>query len=89
VTLNVKGFALACALLWGSGLFLITWWLILWEGPSNDTLFISRIYRGYSITPTGSLVGLAWGVADGLIGGALFAWLYNLITLRLHGSRSV
>jgi hypothetical protein len=41
------------------------------------------VYRGYSITPLGSVVGLIWGFVDGLIGGAIFAWLYNIIAVRL------
>jgi hypothetical protein len=45
--------------------------------------FIGRIYRGYSISPGGSFIGLIWALFDGLIGGAIFAWLYNLIATRL------
>ena len=80
--LNVKAFALTCALVWGIGLFLITWWIIFFEGKSDQILFIGRIYRGYTLTPVGSFIGLIWAFADGLIGGAIFAWLYNLIASR-------
>ncbi|MFQ5670866.1 MAG: hypothetical protein ACE5HD_10180 [Acidobacteriota bacterium] len=31
------------------------------------------------MSPSGSLIGLAWALPDGLVGGALFAWLYNLL----------
>ena len=41
--------------------------------------FIGLVYRGYSISAMGSLIGLAWGFCDGLVGGVVFAWLYNLI----------
>ena len=75
--LNVKAFALACGLIWGLGLLVLTWWIILLDGPSSDPTFISRLYRGYTITPVGSLIGLAWAAVDGAIGGAVFAWLYN------------
>jgi len=80
--LNVKAFALTCAIIWGFGLFFLTWWLVALEGPSDTATFIGRIYRGYSVTPVGSLVGLAWAFVDGLMGGAIFAWLYNLIVTR-------
>jgi hypothetical protein len=80
--LNVKAFALACGLIWGIGLCAITWWVILFDGASADPTFIARVYRGYSLTPSGSLIGLAWALADGLIGGAVFAWLYNLLARR-------
>lgn len=80
--LNVKAFALACGLIWGLGLFLLTWWLIAIEGVTEEVPFIGRIYRGYNISPLGSVIGLIWALIDGAIGGAIFAWLYNLISSR-------
>ena len=79
--LNVRAFALSCGLVWGIGLFLMTWWIIAFDGATGEITLIGRLYRGYSITPLGSLIGLIWGYLDGLIGGAIFAWLYN----RLRG----
>ena len=83
--LNVKAFALAFGITWGVGLFLLTWWIIAFEGATGEVTFIGRLYRGYNISPVGSLIGLGWGLVDGAIGGAIFAWLYNLIVGR--GSR--
>lgn len=77
--LNVKAFALTCALFWGLGLFLLTWWIILINGSSSTTTFLGRMYPGYSMTPLGSVFGLVWALVDGLISGAIFAWLYNLL----------
>lgn len=80
--LNVKALALTSGLVWGLGLFALTWWIIAFEGATGEITFIGRIYRGYDISPVGSIIGLVWGLIDGLIGGAIFAWLYNLITVR-------
>ena len=80
--LDVRAFAFTCALILGPGLFLLTWWIILFDGPSADPTLIGRFYRGYAVTPLGSVIGLAWGLADGLIGGAIFAWLYNRLLPR-------
>jgi len=77
--LNVKALALTAALVCGIGLFLLTWWVILFEGSSGAQTVIGLVYRGYNISPLGSLIGLVWGFVDGLIGGAIFAWLYNLL----------
>ncbi len=77
--LNVKAFAWTCGLLWGIGLFLMTWWIIAFEGASGDKTWLGLFYRGYRITPMGSVIGLIWGFFDGLIGGAIFAWVYNAI----------
>jgi hypothetical protein len=77
--LNIKAFALACGIIWGLGLFILTWWIIAFDGASGDATMIGRVYRGYSISPLGSVIGLVWAFVDGLIGGAIFAWLYNTI----------
>ena len=80
--LNVKALALALGIMWGLGLFAITWWIILFEGATGEVTLIGRIYRGHTISPVGSLVGLAWGFVDGLIGGAIVAWVYNWLADR-------
>ncbi len=75
--LNLKAAALASGLIWGLGLFFLTWWIIAFEGQTGEQTFIGMLYRGYNISAMGSLIGLVWGFADGLIGGFIFAWLYN------------
>ena len=77
--LNVKSCGLAFGFVWGIGLFVLTWWIIAFEGATGEVTIIGRVYRGYSISPAGSFIGLLWGFADGLIGGLIFAWLYNLL----------
>jgi hypothetical protein len=84
--LNIKAFAITAALFWGLCLFLCTWWIILLDGATGQTAAIGAIYRGYNISAAGSFIGLAWGLIDGLIGGAIFAWLYNLIVDRFHAA---
>lgn len=80
--LNTKALALTCGLVWGVGLMLITWWIILFEGATGDITFIGKVYRGFSISFGGSLMGLIWGFVDGAIGGAIFAWIYNYFAGR-------
>ena len=75
--LNVKAFAFTCGLVWGLALFFLTWWIIAFEGATGEGTLIARLYRGYTISPVGSLVGLVWGFVDGLFLGAVFGWLYN------------
>lgn len=75
--LNVKAFALAFAIWWGVGIFILTWWIIALGGPTDDPTFLGRIYIGYAVTPLGSVIGFVWGFFDALIAGAIFAWLYN------------
>lgn len=86
--LHVKAFALTCGVLWGLGLFVITWWIIAFEGATGDPTFIGRLYRGYNISPAGSVIGLIWALIDGAVGGAIFAWLYNLLTARFSSRKA-
>jgi len=80
--LNVKAFGLTAGLIWGVGIFLMTWWIIAFDGATGETTLIGRLYRGYNISPSGSVIGLIWGLIDGLVGGLIFAWVYNLFSQR-------
>ena len=80
--LHVKAFALTCGLVWGVGIFCLTWWVIAFDGASGEVPFLGRLYRGYTLSPVGSVIGLMWALGDGFIGGAIFAWLYNALTGR-------
>jgi len=82
--LEVKAFAVTCGLMWGLGVLALTWWIIAFEGATGEPTLLGRVYRGYTISPAGSLIGTLWALADGLVGGAIFAWLYN----RLAGQPS-
>ena len=77
---DIKSFALTSGIMWGLTLFVIAWWIILIEGGSSSTTVVGQMYPGYTFSPIGSLIGLAWGLVDGSIGGAVFAWLYNRIS---------
>jgi len=77
--LNIKAFALTCGILWGLGLFLLTWWIIAFDGTTGEPTLVGKLYRGYTISPIGSVLRLVYAFFDGLIGGAVFAWLYNKI----------
>ena len=77
--LSVRSFAFTCAIILGVGIFLLTWWLIILYGSSGDTIVLSTFYPGYKVSALGSLIGLGYGIVDGLIIGAVFAWLYNAL----------
>ena len=77
--LDVKAFALTCAIVCAGAILLYTWWIIVLEGATGETTFIGRIYIGYNISLMGSFIGAVWAFIDGLIGGFLFAWIYNFL----------
>ena len=73
---NIKAFALSSGLMYAFVLFVSVWWLIA-QGHTNQETLLTMIYPYLSISPLGSLLGLIYGLFDGVIIGALFAWLYN------------
>ncbi len=46
---------------------------------SEMVKIIGTVYKGYDSTIAGSFMGAGWGIADGFIGGWLFAWFYNRV----------
>lgn len=78
--LNVKAFALTCGILWGVVVILFTYLLLIMDSPGRTISKISAFYFGYSYSWIGGIVGLIWGFVDGLLSGAIFAWLYNKLT---------
>lgn len=78
--LNTKAFALAAGVVWGVNWFILTWWMILFEGITHEVTLLGRWYRGFTVSPLGSLVALGYGFVDGFLIGLLVAWLYNKLS---------
>ena len=81
-TLSIRALAVTSAILWGAGILLVGIGNLIW--PGYGALFlrvVSSIYPGYHATPAISsvLVGTAYALLDGAVGGAVFAWLYNRV----------
>lgn len=79
--LSIKSLALAMGILWGATVFLVGIGNLIWPGYGEAMLeLISSIYPGYSIGGFASvIVGSLYAFVDGAIGGAILAWLYNVL----------
>jgi hypothetical protein len=77
--LNVKAFGLASGITWAINWFGLTWFMIAVDGVTREITIIGRIYRGWTLSPIGSIVALIWGFLDGFFIGVLVAWFYNKI----------
>jgi hypothetical protein len=87
--LDVKALAIACGLLWGGGVFVWTWWMLIFNTATpGDPTMIGTIYLGYTVSGTGSMIGLVWGAVDGALCGALLAFLYNWLVDRNTAGQS-
>ncbi len=75
--LDAKRFGLAGGILYGAAIFGTTL-LALAANYGKEMLTLwSTWHPGYTITYTGSIVGLVWGFTCGFVGAYAFAWLYN------------
>ncbi len=80
--LDAKAIALAFGILWGACLLGVGIANMIWPNYGQAFLQLcASIYPGYHPgTGMGSVViGALYALVDGLIGGAIFGWLYNLI----------
>jgi len=87
--LRIQAGVLACvgALLGGVGLFTMTVWLVLKGGPhvGAHLELLGQYFIGYSVTWSGSLIGLVYGaVLGGSIGWAIGVIYNRVIALRQH-----
>lgn len=73
--------AIVSAMIGGFALFSATVWLLIKGGPNvgQNLSLLRAYYPGYSVTWTGSLVGLAYGALTGAAVGWCVAWLYNVL----------
>lgn len=80
---NIGALALAVGLFWGGAILLVGVSNLIWPGYGRAfLLLVASIYPGYSGgTSFGQvLIGTGYGLVDGAIGGAVFAWLYNWLS---------
>lgn len=81
--LNVKAFALACAIVWALGVFTTAIANLIWPGYGLEFLHqIASIYPGYAAMRPGFLravVGTLYALVDAGVAGAILAWLYNCL----------
>jgi hypothetical protein len=80
--LSVKAMAITSAVLWGGMIFVVGAADVIWPPYGRAFLeMVSSVYPGYH-AGTGApsvLFGTLYGLVDGAIGGAIFAWIYNAI----------
>lgn len=78
----VRAVALALGIVWAAGVMIAGW-----TAAANwGTLFVktmASIYIGYEPGFLGGIIGGIWAFFDAAIGGAVFAYLYNLFVAKM------
>ena len=80
--LSIRALTVTAAIIWGGLVLLVGLANLIW--PLYGAAFlelIASVYPGYHAARTfGSvIVGTAYAVVDGALGGLIFAWVYNLV----------
>lgn len=77
--IKADALALVCALIGGSGLFVMTVWLVIKDGPKagQHLQLLSNYFIGYSVTWPGAFVGLLYGALTGGVVGWVIGRIYN------------
>lgn len=77
--IKADALALVCAVIGGVGLFAMTAWLVIKDGPQagQHLQLLSNYFIGYSVTWPGAFVGLLYGAMTGGVFGWTIARIYN------------
>jgi len=81
--LHAIGFGVALGILWSVSVLVMALISMNVDWGGEFVSWLGDLYIGYDASISGSFVGAAWGFLDGFVGGAVFAWIYNLITCRI------
>jgi hypothetical protein len=80
---NIGAFSLAIGLFWGGSILLVGVANLIWPGYGQMFLQLAAsIYPGYKASAGFGqvIIGTLYGLVDGAIGGAIFAWLHNWLS---------
>jgi hypothetical protein len=80
---NLTALSLTVGLFWGGSLLIVALANLIWPDYGQAFLDLAAsIYPGYHAGTTiwQVIIGTLYGFVDGAIGGALFGWIYNLLS---------
>jgi hypothetical protein len=81
VLLNEKLLGVVLGILFGTGLFLMTNFLVLKGGPNvgQHLGMLAAFFPGYRVTFVGSIIGFCYMFVVGLVSGVVLGAVYNRI----------
>jgi hypothetical protein len=77
--IKADALAVVCAVIGGLGLFVMTVWLVIKDGPQagQHLQLLSNYFIGYSVTWPGAFVGFLYGAITGGVFGWTIGRVYN------------
>jgi hypothetical protein len=82
--IRTNALAVVCAIMGGLGMFVMTAWLLIKDGPNvgEHLQLLSNYFIGYSVTWWGGVVGLFYGALCGGVIGWAVGVIYNKVVER-------
>jgi hypothetical protein len=80
---NLTALSLTVGLFWGGSILIVALANLIWPDYGQAFLDLAAsIYPGYDAGTTigQAIIGTLYGFVDGAVGGALFGWIYNLLS---------
>lgn len=76
--LHKAALGVACGVAFGAAICFVTLVGVVLKAPPDSPLrLLSEYFAGYSVTPVGALIGLAWGFVTGFVTGWFIAFMRN------------
>ena len=77
--IKADALAVVCAVIGGAGLFAMTMWLVIKDGPQagQHLQLLSNYFVGYSVTWPGAFLGFLYGAITGGVVGWAIGRIYN------------
>jgi len=83
--IKASALALVCAVIGGVGLFAMTIWLVMKDGPQagQHLQLLSNYFVGYSVTWSGAFLGFLYGaMTGGMVGWAVGTIYTKVVSYR-------
>jgi hypothetical protein len=79
--LNVKALAVALGASWAICVLFVGWASMFGWGTKFVDM-MAAVYIGFAPTFLGAVIGAIWAFIDGAIGGAIIAFVYNVVAKK-------
>ena len=76
--LSIRALAIGVGAAWAFCMLFVGWASLFGWGKAFVEM-MSSVYIGFAPTVLGGIIGAVWGFADGAIGGAIIALVYNAV----------
>ncbi len=86
--LRKRAFGVSVGMVSGLFILLTTWLLLIIGSPGGTVSKLGVIFKGYSYSWGGALIGFLWAFVFGFVAGVLIAWFYGVCNRMFYKQKS-